>query len=208
MTLTLTPAARQSASAEILAKITDDGCNLAVWERPAPAGIDTLDLGTLEPLRFAAPLSEFEARLDSRCQGAGYTPATARTALVRDVANLADHYAAIMQLDKVQVRLEVVTTDSCRKFHADYVKARLITTYIGTGTQWIEGADVARIAKGAEPSRINTLEPGDVGLFKGKMWSENPAIHRSPPIEGTNAMRLLLVLDPAQEAGGLPDRRG
>lgn len=199
MTLTLTPAARQSASAEVLATITQDDCNLAIWERPAPVGIDALDLGGLEPLRFAAPLSELEARLDSLCQEAKYTPAAARATLVRDVANLADHYAAIMQLDKVQVRLEVVTTDSCRKFHADYVKARLISTYIGTGTQWIEGADVARVAKGAEPSRINMLEAGDVGLFKGKMWSETPAIHRSPPIGDTDEQRLLLVLDPVRE---------
>ena len=37
--------------------------------------------------------------------------------------------------------LEVVRTDSCRKFHADYVTARLITTYLGEGTQWLDEAD-------------------------------------------------------------------
>ena len=97
------------------------------------------------------------------------------------------------------MRLAIVTTDSCRKFHADYVKARLITTYVGTGTQWIEGADVARVAKGAEPSRINTLNACDVGLFKGKMWTQSPAIHRSPPIEDSGERRLTLVLDPPRE---------
>ncbi|MEM6422079.1 MAG: DUF1826 domain-containing protein, partial [Pseudomonadota bacterium] len=36
-------------------------------------------------------------------------------------------------------------------------------------------------------------------LLRGKLWPESPAsgiVHRSPPIEGTGATRLVLVLDP------------
>jgi hypothetical protein len=50
---------------------------------------------------------------------------------------------------------------------------------------------------GNEPERINTMAAGDVGLFKGRHWTEAPAIHRSPPIAETGETRLLLVLDPA-----------
>ena len=104
-----------------------------------------------------------------------------------------------MKLDAVSVRLAIVTSDSCRKFHADYVKARLITTYVGTGTQWIDGKDAERVARGQDPVRINTLGAGDVGLFKGKIATRYPAIHRSPPIARTGETRLMLVLDPARD---------
>lgn len=44
------------------------------------------------------------------------------------------------------------------------------------------------------PQRLHTF---DVGLFKGKLATDRPAMHRSPPIAGTGAVRLLLVLNPA-----------
>ncbi|MEO1730177.1 MAG: DUF1826 domain-containing protein [Pseudomonadota bacterium] len=199
MTLLAQPAAQLSYSPEVLPRILEDDCNLAIWQRQPLSRIAALPLKTIAPMRFAASLSDLENRLEEECSAAGYPDSPALQALIRDIVSLADHYCAIMQLARVQVRLDIVTTDSCRKFHADYVKARLITTYAGTGTQWIEGADVARIAKGAEPANVNTLSAGDVGLFKGKMWTQDPAIHRSPPIAGTGEHRLVLVLDPVRE---------
>ena len=199
MTLLAQPAAQLSSSPDILPRILDNDCNLAIWQREPLSRIAALLLETIEPLRFAARLSDLENRLGAECNAAGYSDSPARQALIRDIVSLADQYCAIMQLAQVQVRLDIVTTDSCRKFHADYVKARLITTYAGTGTQWIEGADVARVAKGAEPANVHTLGTGDVGLFKGKMWTQDPAIHRSPPIAGTGEHRLVLVLDPVRE---------
>ena len=199
MTLLAQPAAQLSSSPEILPRVLEDDCNLAIWQREPLARIAALPLERIEPLRFAASLSDLENRLEEECHAASYPDWPVLRALIRDIVSLADQYCAIMQLPEVQVRLDIVTTDSCRKFHADYVKARLITTYAGTGTQWIEGEDVARVAKGAEPAIVNTLTPGDVGLFKGKMWTQDPATHRSPPIAGTGEYRLVLVLDPLRE---------
>jgi hypothetical protein len=119
------------------------------------------------------------------------------TALVEDAARLGELFCAAMDLAKLELRLEVVRTDSCRKFHADYVTARLITTYVGEGTDWLDENDAARVAAGETPRHINRLAPFDIGLFKGKLATERPAIHRSPPIAGTGAARLLLVLNPA-----------
>lgn len=188
-----------SASPHVLSAIRGGECNLAVWQRASLAGLDALELDRIKDIRFASPLGELEGALEAQCEKAGYAPENVRTALVRDIANLADHFAAIMELDAVSVRLAIVTTNSCRKFHADYVKSRLITTYVGSGTQWIDAEDSARVARGEEPRATHTLNAGDVGLFKGKMWTETPAIHRSPPIEGTDEKRLILVLDPARE---------
>ena len=43
------------------------------------------------------------------------------------------------------------------------------------------------------------MSPGDAGIFKGKIATDTPAIHRSPPIAGTGEKRLLLVLNPVEE---------
>jgi len=60
-------------------------------------------------------------------------------------------------------------------------------------------ADADRVAAGDSPHRINRMEAFDVGLFKGKLATDRPAIHRSPPIAGTGAARLLMVLNPARK---------
>ncbi|MFM7378973.1 MAG: DUF1826 domain-containing protein, partial [Erythrobacter sp.] len=123
--------------------------------------------------------------------------AALNAALIADAAMLAERFCAAMDLATFELRLEVVRTDSCRKFHADYVTARLITTYVGEGTHWLDAGDAARVAAGEAPRRINRLAPFDVGVFKGRLASENPAIHRSPPIAGSpGGVRLLLVLNP------------
>jgi hypothetical protein len=116
------------------------------------------------------------------------------------VADLAEHFAALASTRAVEVRLSVVETNSCRKFHADWVTMRLITTYTGAGTQWVTPADAERIAAGQEPLAIHALAPGDVGIFRGRLAAGRPAVHRSPPIAGTGIRRLLLVIDPAGEA--------
>ncbi|NQX94923.1 MAG: DUF1826 domain-containing protein [Erythrobacter sp.] len=199
MSTLLDSPAKLSVSPHVLSAIRGEDCNLTVWERPADPALATLLGSELKDVRFSASLSALEATLETELTDAGYPAAEARTTLVSDIIALAERYSEIMQLDAVSVRLAIVTTNSCRKFHADYVKARLITTYVGTGTQWIDAEDAARVAREEAPHRIHTFKAGDVGLFKGKMWTETPAIHRSPPIEDTGETRLMLVLDPPRQ---------
>lgn len=82
------------------------------------------------------------------------------------------------------------------RFHADYVRARTITTYVGQGTQWI---DAARKIGDTPPDDdgIRRIETGAVAVFEGRLWLANPAVlHRSPPIAGSGERRLVLVIDP------------
>ncbi|MEM6857187.1 MAG: DUF1826 domain-containing protein [Pseudomonadota bacterium] len=195
----LDPPTKRAASPHVLSAIRKEACNLAIWERPCDPSLRALLATELADIRFSAALSALEANLQAELANAGYRDCDARAALIEDIVTLAESYAIIMQLGAVSVRLAIITTDSCRKFHADYVRARLITTYIGTGTQWIDAADAARVAKGEEPRALHTLSAGDIGLFKGKMWTQSPAIHRSPPIADTGERRLLLVLDPPRK---------
>ena len=91
----------------------------------------------------------------------------------------------------------------CPRFHVDHVPLRLISTYAGVASEWLEvgGMDRRRLGEAqAEPrdgERIQRLEAGWVALAKGEKWSGNEGaglIHRSPtPPPGER--RLLLTLD-------------
>jgi len=115
----------------------------------------------------------------------------------RDIAMLGNRHAAVTGETGVRIRLEVVETDACRKFHADYVTVRVITTSRGRGTQWIE-AETAEGAGSAGGPPIAQIPTGSVAMFKGRLWRENPTIlHRSPPIGDSGEQRLVLVIDTA-----------
>ena len=116
--------------------------------------------------------------------------------LVDDVAALADVFAAIMGVQYLRLRLDVVNDNACCKFHIDAVTARLVCTYRGTGTQYGISTD------GQEPKRVFTVPAGCPIILRGTLWPDPPQsglLHRSPPIEGTGETRLLLVLDPVSK---------
>jgi len=98
-----------------------------------------------------------------------------------------------MSAPYLRLRLDVVRTNACRKFHIDAVTARLICTYRGTGTQYGISTD------GADPKRVFTVPTGAPIILRGTLWpADLPSglLHRSPPIVDTGETRLLLVIDP------------
>ncbi len=183
-----------------LSAIADSTTNLAVCRRPtATTAFNPKNLSQVDDLSGEFSVAALASNLPGRMSDAGYeTPEM--DALASDIASLATQFAQIMDTDRVAIRLEVVETDACRRFHADYVTARLICTYVGPGTQWLDAADAAALAAGADPEMltIRDIGTGDVAIFKGRLWAPDaPAIHRSPPIAGTGVQRLVLVIDPA-----------
>ena len=200
MTLTAIRTASRSPAPEVLNDINAEDCSLAIWERAPIAQMAELITDVEEDVRFTASLAELRHKLPSELSAANYPKTVTRADLTADIALLAERYAAAMSLSAIEVRVEIVTTNSCRKWHADYVEARLITTYCGTGTQWLDHEDATRVRNGLGPHAINTLGVGDVGLFKGKLALGKPVIHRSPPIEGSGEKRLLLVLNPPEQS--------
>lgn len=187
-----------AGNVEALHAIRDNGVALAIWERSAPPGLSDLILEGIADIRFTTEIDALSALLDNALDDAGHRRGIARDILHNDILALANRFAEIMQNEHVEIRLEHVTTNACKKFHTDYVTARLITTYLGQGTQWIDGDDGADCDCG-EPHNIQQMQAGHVALFKGRLWSSHsPAIHRSPPIEGTGEERLMLVVNPVQ----------
>lgn len=172
---------------ETLAAIAAPGVALSIWSRPAPVPIAAADIEDFASLRIEASVATVASALKDALartpRRAWYQP------IVTDITQLAMRFAALMEVGGVEIRLERVTGNSCWKFHADYVRARLITTYHGRGTEW-----AVQDATLGPPHR---MKAGDVSIFKGRVWLPAPRVlHRSPPIAETGEVRLLLVIDP------------
>lgn len=182
---------------EGLSVIRKPGCAAAVWRRQPMPGfqnwIDGLDPDQLPSARLILQPKAVSDAIQHLCDVAGLGYCAERAWLEADISDLAMRFSSIMPSPYLRVRLDVVKTNACRKFHIDALTARLICTYRGAGTQYGISTD------GADPKRVFQVATGAPMILRGTLWPEAPKsglLHRSPPIEGTGETRLVLVLDP------------
>lgn len=187
------------------------GTNLCVWRRPLRASLRAwvareLARGlVLESSCTSRSGPSVAARL---CEHLG--PSPGMTLLAADIARLVDRLRAVTARPILQASLATVDTDKCRKFHVDYKAVRLVCTYGGPGTEWVDDAGVDRAMLGQpaacidsanakivpRPAAVHRALPGDVVLLKGEQDNEGRGVvHRSPPIEATRERRLVLTVD-------------
>lgn len=188
-----------AGTAADLAAIYNQGCAVAIWRRqPSPgfqSWIDGLEPERLPKAREIVRPRNVRKTVLRICEESETPDCFERERLVADVSALAEIFVGVTNAPCLQVRLDVVTTNACRKFHIDAITSRLVCTYRGTGTQYGISID------GAEPERVFTVPTGAPALLRGTRWpgrSESDLLHRSPPIEGTGETRLVLVLDPIE----------
>ncbi|MCG8292852.1 MULTISPECIES: DUF1826 domain-containing protein [Pseudomonas] len=187
-----------------MTEILQEGVNLAVWQRRLPAQVEdfaalVLSLGqTLTDERVI----EVDERQPPRLPGLlretqdlhGYD------GFVADVCWLVAAYTCLLGARRVGLRLRVLDSAMCPRFHVDHVPLRLLSSYAGAGSEWLEEAAIDRSRLlGDQPSvdNIRRLAVGDVALLKGEKWHGNEGaglIHRSPQAS-SNERRLLLSLD-------------
>ena len=203
-TLTLTPEGHRQIQIadhpDALSEITRPDTAMVLWRRTvAPKfqnWIDGLDPASLPKARMILPTDDMEGAVRQAFDDYG-TPATAHCEeLIADILHLAGVFGAIVKTPFLRLRLDVVNTDSCRRFHIDAVTARMICTYRGTGTQYGFSTD------GADPEEVFVAETGSPLLLRGTNWPETPSsglLHRSPPIAGTGETRFVMVLDPIND---------
>ncbi|MEO1657582.1 MAG: DUF1826 domain-containing protein [Pseudomonadota bacterium] len=124
----------------------------------------------------------------------GFAPTAAQRWIAEDIQSLAMEFAQTLAIKDVILRVEVIADDACRKFHRDAIRARLICTYTGPGTEY----GVA--SPGEEPATIERVPTGAPVILKGKAWPGAGGLqlkHRSPPIEGLGLSRFVVVIDEA-----------
>ena len=180
-----------------LAVIRDPGCAVALCQRQPDRNVlewlERLDSDRLPKARVILPPDRISEALEQICDISNTPDCEERKRLIDDVTKLAKVFADLMKTAHLRLRFDVVTTNSCKKFHIDRITARLLCTYRGTGTQYGFSVD------GTEPDHILTVPTGSPIVLRGNLWPETPKsgiLHRSPPIEGTGEYRSVLVLDP------------
>ena len=149
---------RRSANVRELDQLCRDEVNLVSWHRELPSGLDEqlVEWAGRFPAQFDDVVSMPRYELSAALCGLAEP---ARVWLNADIAILLARLAHLAEARRLRVSFGAVRRDQCRKFHVDYVRYRLVTTYAGPGTEWV---------------------PDD-------------AVHRSPPIEGTGLVRVVLV---------------
>lgn len=212
-TRTKTGNASQSASAQSssLTEIYKPTVNIAVWQRKLPQDmIDALQLGlqTHKPLTVVQRVTPDNTAATMRDKLADFAYAGA---LSEDIALIVDMFCCLFDVEEVGLRLTTLDSAMCPKFHVDHIPCRLVTTYVGSATQWLDNNEIDRRQLGRasvgvadhlsglyqHASALQQLRAGDVALLKGSGWQgneNNGLVHRSPALMA-NERRLLLTLD-------------
>ena len=189
-------------AAEGLAAINRPDLELVIWRRALPQCLrnwmEHVDVADFRDIHILIQPQALRRALLPLLDASGMPPGDMRNLLIGDVDDLVSGFSRVARTDLVDVRLECVTTDACWKFHRDCVEARLLTTYRGPATEWIQPIHAERALseqKGFE-GPVEQFRNNDVAIFKGSCAEPGSGIvHRSPPIADTGRTRLLLCLN-------------
>jgi hypothetical protein len=198
---------RASAEVEASERLARDDVNLVSWYRELPPGLDRQveEWARRYPAQFDELVYLAKYDLSSATRGLAEP---ARKWLTMDIALLLARLSHISGAGCLRVSFGAIRTDQCRKFHTDVMRYRLITTYVGPGTEWVPDDAVCREALDHPPdcpcdankeivrnaSAIRHALPGEVLLMKGDLHpNHRGAVHRSPSLEGSGRIRVVLI---------------
>lgn len=170
----------------VLERVRNPEIGLAVWHRIARRNLRISAFTMLSRPPFAVTTTGVP---DIAARGLCRELTPLHWPLYADFRRLAHRLARLAGSQQVRMRFEHVTDDSCRKFYIDAVGLRLLCTYAGAGTEWID--------PGGRVRRLATME---VAVFKGSAYpGGGPCVlHRSPPLSAgalAGQTRLVLCID-------------
>ena len=104
-----------------------------------------------------------------------------KPALIADISRLCEMFSVLFDLERIGLRMALLSQAMCPRFHVDHIPCRMVTTYGGPATEWLENNRVerTRLGKGGKgkpddqsdifssPRQIRQLNVGDVALLKG-----------------------------------------
>ncbi|GMN89823.1 DUF1826 domain-containing protein [Francisella sciaenopsi] len=195
----------QSIDKLVLSDIYNDHINISIWQRDISRNLSIAVKNYIEESSSTRTLPIIVNPLDVKEQLTKQLPNfPLRNYLIEDITNIIDMFCYLFDLEQAGLRLAIIDRAMCPRFHVDHVPCRLVTTYSGTGTEWLYNEKVDRSLLGKadnpflnEDTNIQKLNVGDIALLKGEAWIGNSGsgiVHRSPNIVD-GEKRLLLTLD-------------
>jgi len=182
-----------------LAEIFEPGVQVCSWQREIDPDIEVY-LSGLDQTRESQAIETLSPAtapsLDSLPEGLG------RASLVDDLSLLSEIMCELLGCSEVGLRLARLGRAMCPGWHVDRVGIRLVCTYQGPGTQWLDDQGVDRCdLQNSQMQEKTALQAtsGEIVLLKGALWQENEAfgaVHRSPELAPAAALRTLVTLDP------------
>jgi hypothetical protein len=188
---------------EELSVIFNPECNLAIWQRqPNKAITAFLMKHSHEDIHICKVLPASAVERALRRGLKAFEDDAGKEQLIADITQIANFFTELTDASELHLYLETIRTDQCRKFHRDFYPLRLLCTYIGKGTEYLENDNVNREGKTNDEivrdwQKVRRLNAFDVGILKGEAPGNegNAIFHRSPEIESTNDFRVLLRID-------------
>ena len=194
----------------VLADVYREDINIAIWQRELS---DEL-LQAVERLVTSNPTLMASMTVSPKSAVSGISDALdsdQQCIVSKNIAELVEMFCCLLGVERAGLRLGVLESAMCPKFHVDRVPCRLVTTYLGGGTEWLNhnAVDRSKLGTGSRglpdhesglyetPNDIRQLGSGDVALLKGELWEGNEdagLVHRSPGV-ADGELRLLLTLD-------------
>ncbi|WP_200804712.1 DUF1826 domain-containing protein [Ferrimonas marina] len=182
-----------------LVEIFDPEVQICSWQRQLDPAIAQYLCG----LELNRKLQALETLVPTDPPEIGALPEhPGKTALLDDLALLRDILCELLGSEAAGMRLARLGHAMCPGWHVDKVGIRLVCTYQGPGTQWLEDQNVDRGQLRSEQvrnGRAVEATPGEIVLLKGAIWQGNQgygAIHRSPELTVNAPLRTLVTLDP------------
>ncbi|MEM7044838.1 MAG: DUF1826 domain-containing protein [Pseudomonadota bacterium] len=188
----------KAASLDELSAVNRPSSSLALCPREmSPAlspWLDGLPEGALPNGRILVRKNEAPVALAALFASSSLPEDDLSRELRNDMVELIERFAAIAGVPEVDVRVERIRHDACKRFHRDHVRMRLICCYRGPTTEWVPGshAEDALDLQGDYSGPLRHFPRYAVAVFKGH---QHGVVHRSPPIAGSGITRLLLCLN-------------
>lgn len=125
---------------EGLNDIAEPGVEAVIWNRQVPksvlAALKNLPAHQVENGRFRTTPEAVRQHVLDVFNAWSWPISDAHEWAADDVARLSAQMARLLSTRHLLLRVELVRDDACRKFHCDTLKARLICTYSGKGTEF------------------------------------------------------------------------